>query len=134
MIKIREEGLVFKYSRSGGPGGQNVNKVNTRVTVFFDVAGARGFSDSQKRRILKRLATRANKNGVVRVVSQRYRTQRANREAAVERLGELLGEALKKKAVRKKTKVPEYARQKRLEEKKRRSLLKRQRAEKDFEF
>ncbi len=134
MIEIREEGLVFKYSRSGGPGGQNVNKVNTRVTVFFDVVGASGFSDSQKRRILKQLATRANKNGVVRVVSQRYRTQRANREAAVERLGELLGEALKKKAVRKKTKVPEYARQKRLEEKKRRSLLKRQRAAKDFEF
>lgn len=134
MIEIKEEELVFKYSRSGGPGGQNVNKVNTRVTVFFDVAGARGFSDRQKRQILKRLATRANKNGVVRVVSQRYRTQRTNREAAVERLGELLGEALKKKAVRKKTKVPEYARQKRLEEKKRRSLLKRQRAEKDFEF
>ncbi len=134
MIEIREEGLVFKYYRSVGPGGQNVNKVNTRVTDFFDVAGARGFSDSQKRRILKRLATRANKNGVVRVVSQRYRTQRANREAVVERLGELLGEALKKKVVRKKTKVPEYARQKRLEEKKRRSLLKRQRAERDFEF
>ncbi len=134
MIEIKEEELVFKYSRSGGPGGQNVNKVNTRVTVFFDVAGARGFSDSQKRLILKRLVTRANKHGVVRVVSQRYRTQKANREAAVERLGELLGEALKKRAVRKKTKVPEYARQKRLEEKKRRSLLKRQRAEKDFEF
>lgn len=134
MIEIKKEELVFKYSRSGGPGGQNVNKVNTRVTVFFDVAGASGFSDSQKRRILKRLATRANKNGIVRVVSQRYRTQKANREAAVERLGELLGEALKKKAVRKKTKVPEYARQKRLEEKKRRSLLKRQRAAKDFEF
>ena len=134
MIEIKEEELVFKYSRSGGPGGQNVNKVNTRVTVFFDVAGASSFSDSQKRQILKRLATRANKNGVVRVVSQRYRTQKANREAAVERLGELLGEALKKRAVRKKTKVPEYARQKRLEEKKRRSLLKRQRAAKDFEF
>ncbi len=127
MIEIKEEELVFKYSRSGGPGGQNVNKVNTRVTVFFDVAGARGFSDGQKRRILKRLATRANKNGVVRVVSQRYRTQKANRSAAVERLGELLREALKKRSVRKKTVVPERAKQKRLEEKKRRSMLKKQR-------
>jgi len=134
MFEIEEEKLVFKFSRSGGPGGQNVNKVNTRVTVLFDVAGARGFSDSQKRRILKRLATRANKDGVIRVVSQKYRTQKANREAAVERLGELLRGALKKKAVRKKTAIPEYARQKRLEEKKRRSLLKRRRAEKDFEF
>jgi len=126
MFEIEEEKLVFKFSRS--------NKVNTRVTVLFDVAGARGFSDSQKRRILKRLATRANKDGVIRVVSQKYRTQKANREAAVERLGELLRGALKKKAVRKKTAIPEYARQKRLEEKKRRSLLKMQRAEKDFEF
>jgi len=140
MIEIRddificEDSLVFKFSRSGGPGGQNVNKVNTRVTVFFDVANCDIFSDNEKRRILKRLATRANKNGVIRVVSQRHRTQKANRQAAVERLGELLREALKKKAVRKKTAVPERAKQKRLEEKKRRSILKRQRAEKDFEF
>lgn len=134
MIGIDKEKLVFKFSRSGGPGGQNVNKVNTRVTVLFDVAGAQGFSDGQKKRILKQLATRANKDGVIRVVSQKYRTQKANREAAVERLGELLRGALKKKAVRKKTKVPEYARQKRVEEKKRRSLLKKQRAEKSFEF
>ncbi len=104
------------------------------MTVLFDVAGAQGFSDGQKKRILKQLATRANKDGVIRVVSQKYRTQKANREAAVERLGELLRGALKKKAVRKKTKVPEYARQKRVEEKKRRSLLKKQRAEKSFEF
>ena len=133
MIEIEEEKLVFKFSRSSGPGGQNVNKVNTRVTVFFDVANCESFSDSQKKRILKRLATRANKYGVIRVVSQRYRTQRANRQAVVERLGELLRGALKKKAVRKKTAVPEYARRKRLEEKKRRSALKRQRAEKTFE-
>ena len=133
-IFISDDEFIFKASRSSGPGGQNVNKVSTRVTLLFDVAGCDRFSDSQKRRILKRLKTRANKDGVIRVVSQRYRTQKANREAAVERLGELLGEALKKRAVRKKTKVPEYARQKRLEEKKRRSLLKRQRAERDFEF
>jgi len=127
MIEIPQENLVFKFSRSGGPGGQNVNKVNTRVTLFFDVAGCESFSDGQKQLILRRLATRANKDGVIRVVSQRYRTQRANREAAVERLGELLREALKKRAVRKKTKVPKYAREKRLEEKKRRSMLKKQR-------
>lgn len=133
-IVIPEEELTFKFSRSGGPGGQNVNKVNTRVTLLFDAANATSFSDAEKKRILKRLATRANKQGIVRVVSQRYRTQKANREATIERLGELLRGALKKKAMRKKTAVPEHARQKRLEEKRRRSLLKRQRAEKNFEF
>jgi ribosome-associated protein len=133
-IFISEEELVFKFSRSGGPGGQKVNKVNTRVTVLFDVAGTKSFSDLQKKRILKRLASRADKDGVIRVVSQRYRTQKANRRAAVERLEELLREALKKKTVRKKTKVPEAVKRRRLEEKKRRSLLKKQRAERGFEI
>ena len=136
MIEIKEgifiskNELVFRFSRSGGPGGQNVNKVNTRVTLFFDVANATSFSDVQKKRILSRLATRADKNGVIRVVSQKYRTQKANRRVAVERLVELLKEALKKKTVRKETKVPQWVRRRRLEEKKRRSMLKQQRAKK----
>jgi ribosome-associated protein len=133
-IFIDEGQLIFKTSRSGGPGGQNVNKVNTRVTLFFDVAGCEGFSDMQKRRILSNMSTRADKNGIIRVVSQKYRTQKANRRSAVGRLQELLRGALKTKTIRKKTKVPERARLRRLEEKKRRSMLKRQRAEKDFEF
>ncbi|MDD5327694.1 MAG: alternative ribosome rescue aminoacyl-tRNA hydrolase ArfB [Phycisphaerae bacterium] len=133
-ISISEDELVFKFSRGGGPGGQNVNKVNTRVTVLFDAANSRSFSDEQKKLILKALANRADKNSVIRVVSQRHRTQKANRNAAVERLEELLTGALKKKKVRKKTKVPQAARRKRLEIKKRRGLLKKQRAEKSFEF
>ena len=136
-IEISEESIVFKFSRSGGPGGQSVNKVNTRVTALFDVANCESFSDEQKKRILTRLSTRANKDGVIRVVSQKYRTQKANRKVAVERLGELLREALKRKPVRKKTKVPERVRQRRLEEKKRRSMLKRRRTKRilaeDFE-
>ena len=105
-ICICEKGIVFKFSRSSGPGGQNVNKVNTRVTVFFDVARCKRYSDEQKKRILKRLATRASKDGVIRVVSQKYRTQKANRQAATERLIELLGEVLKKRKTRKKSSVP----------------------------
>lgn len=130
---ISDSELIFKFSRGGGPGGQNVNKVNTRVTVFFDAANSKSFSDEQKEQILKKLASRADKNGVIRVVSQQYRTQKANRRAAVERLKELLREALKKKKIRKKTRVPEAVKRKRLEKKRRRGLLKRQRAECNFE-
>ena len=129
---INEDELVFKVSRSSGPGGQNVNKVNTRVTLFFDVANCGILSDWQKQRILTRLATRADKKGVLRVVSQKFRTQGANRRVAVERLQELLSDALKTRPIRKKSKVSYAAKQRRLEEKKRRSLLKRQRSAKNL--
>jgi ribosome-associated protein len=131
-IFICEDELIFKASRSGGPGGQNVNKVNTRITLLFDVANCESFSDVQKRRILSRLSTRADKNGLIRVASQRFRTQKANRRAAVERLQQLLAEALKTRPVRKKTRIPYAAKKRRLEEKRRRSLLKQQRAKRNL--
>ncbi len=131
-ISIRDDELIFKASRSGGPGGQNVNKVNTRITLFFDVSNCESFSDVQKRRILSCLSTRADKNGLIRVASQRFRTQKANRRAAVERLQQLLAEALKTRPVRKKTKVSYAVKQRRLEEKRRRSLLKQQRAKRNL--
>jgi len=129
-IFISEDELIFKASRSGGPGGQNVNKVNTRVTLLFDMANCDSFSDVQKQQILKRLATRAGKTGVIRVVSRKFRTQKANRTAAVERLCQLLREALKTQPVRKQTTLPQWACQRRLEQKKQRSLVKQQRAKK----
>ena len=134
MIKIKEgisisgDELYFTASRSSGPGGQNVNKVSTRVTVLFSVTDCESFSDEEKLQILKRLATRINKEGVLRIVSQRFRTQKANREAATGRLIELLKCALEKKPVRKKTKVPLRVKQRRLENKKKRGMLKRQRS------
>lgn len=130
MVEIPQDRLLFKYSRSAAPGGQNVNKVNTKVAVFFDVVNYDVFSDGEKKRILARLTTRANKNGVIHVVSQRFRTQRANRAAAVERLQRLLTEALKTSPIRRKTIAPEHIKKKRLEEKRQHSLLKRQRAKK----
>ena len=127
-ISIDEEKLWFKLSRSSGPGGQNVNKVSTRVTVFFDLAGSQAFSDIQKRRIFKKLAGRIDKHGVVRVSSQKFRTQKANKRKAIERLCKLLTEALQTKKPRKRTRTPRYAVEKRLQDKKQRSLLKQQRS------
>jgi ribosome-associated protein len=88
----------------------------------------------QKRQILTRLSTRADKSGVLRVVSQRFRTQKANRNAALERLVELLADALRVRPVRKETRVPQRAHRKRLEDKRRRSRLKQLRSDKDFEL
>jgi len=125
---VSEDELTFKVSRSGGPGGQNVNKVNTRVTLFLDVAGSANLTEAQKRRLRTELSTRMDKHGVLRVVSQKHRTQEANRRAALERLRELMAEALKPQPVRKKTRLPAGAREKRLREKKRRGQLKQQRS------
>ena len=126
-IPIPEGELVFKASRSSGPGGQNVNKLNTRVTVLLDVAGSPSLSDQQKRQVLSRLASRIDKEGVLHVVAQKHRSQEANRRAAVERLQQLVQEALAPAPVRKKTTAPVAARERRLQEKKRRSDRKQQR-------
>jgi ribosome-associated protein len=124
---IPESELVFRASRSSGPGGQNVNKLNTRVTVLFNVAGSPSLSAEQKQQVRSRLAGRIDKEGVLHVVSQKHRSQEANRRAAVERLQQLVQEALRPVPVRRKTKVPTAARERRLREKKQRSDRKRQR-------
>ena len=128
MMEINEEDLSYSASRSGGPGGQHVNKVNTRIMLWFDLERSTQFSASQKARLREKLSTRLDKLGRLRVASQRHRTQHANREAALARLQALLEEALKEPAVRIRTRVPRSVARKRLEEKRQRSVVKRQRA------
>ena len=124
-VSISDDDIDFTAARSSGPGGQNVNKVNTRVTVLLDVYRCTGLSGEEKQVVLERLATRINKEGVLRVVSQRHRTQKENRKAATARLVELLRGALKKEKKRKRTRIPAGERMRRLENKKRRGDIKR---------
>jgi len=127
-LSIPDEEVAFATSRSGGPGGQNVNKLETRVTLRFDLAGSASLSEEQKARLRERLATRITKAGILQVSAQRHRTQAANREAAVERFAELLRESLREEAPRKKTRPSRAAKARRLEAKRRHSQRKRERA------
>jgi ribosome-associated protein len=128
-LSIPEHEITFSASRSSGPGGQHVNKVSSRITLYFDVAASPSLSEAQKQRILRHLATRISKDGVLRVAAQQHRSQAANRKVAIERFADLLCNALAPVAPRRQTEVPEAARQRRLETKKHRAQLKRQRTQ-----
>ncbi len=123
-VAIKDGELRFEFSRSSGPGGQNVNKVETKVRLLFDVRNSSSLTADQRDRIEERLATRITKNHVLHVTSQRHRSREANRRAAVERFTELLDEALAEEGPRVASKVPKAQRKRRLESKRRRSQKK----------
>jgi ribosome-associated protein len=130
QITIPDSEVTFTTARSSGPGGQHVNKVSSRVTLHFNVVLSQSFSADQKQRLLARLQTRINKEGVLRVVAQKYRSQAANRQAAVDRFVTLVQEALTPRQPRLQTRPPTVTKERRLQEKRQRSQLKQQRTAK----
>ncbi len=119
--------LQFLFSRSGGPGGQNVNKVESRVELLFDVVNSAGLTQVQKFLILSRLRRRIDAAGRLRIVVQDSRSQWTNRETAVERFAEILRGALVTPKARKPTKTTAGGRVRRIEAKKKRGAVKKMR-------
>jgi ribosome-associated protein len=119
--------LDYRATRSGGPGGQHVNTSSTRIEVWWDVRSSPALSEEQRARLLERLSSRLDGEGRLRVVASESRSQLRNREAATERLRTLVASALVERKPRKRTKPTRAAKAARLEAKRRRSALKRER-------
>ena len=117
--------LEFRASRSSGPGGQGVNTTDSRVELRFDVAGSPSLPAEAKELALRRLGPRLDSGGVLRVVAQAQRSQLANRRAATERFAELMSAALFAPRTRRPTRPSRAATARRVEDKRRRSGVKR---------
>ena len=123
-VEIPETELEFIASRSGGPGGQNVNKVSSRITLRFDLDRTTALTAEQRERVRKKLSSRISKEGVLQISSQRTRSQDFNREDAVARFVELVRAALREEKARVKTRASRSSREERLKKKRIRTTVK----------
>jgi ribosome-associated protein len=119
--------LTYRASRSGGPGGQHVNTSSTRVELAWNVESSPSLTDAQRALLKEKLANRINAEGELLLVAGSSRSQYQNKEEVTERFVELLREALHVPKPRRKTRPPRAAKEERLQEKKRRSEVKKMR-------
>ena len=123
MLDVSSE-IKLQTTRSGGKGGQNVNKVETAVSAYFPVEISQILRQEQKAVIKQKLSHRINAEGELMVKAQTYRTQLENKEEAIRKINELVNAAIKKKKMRIATKPSKISKEKRLEEKKRAAGIK----------
>ena len=116
--------LSFKTSRSSGKGGQNVNKVSSKVELNFDVVNSALLDQEQKQKILMRLANRINKENILQIIVQSDRSQLRNKESAIEKFQELILNCFIEKKKRIRSKTPRSVKEKRLKSKKKRGEIK----------
>lgn len=117
-VRIPRDELSFAFSRSGGKGGQNVNKVETKVELRFDVVGSRALRPELKARLMAKLGSRIDADGTLRIVADEARTQLANRVIAVERFQALVAAALRPVKKRRATKPTRSSQERRMTSKK----------------
>ena len=126
-LSIDEGDIQEEFIRASGPGGQNVNKVATAVQLRFDVSGSPSLPDEVRARLTRLAGRRITKEGVLIIRAHRFRTQEQNRRDALERLIGLIRNAAEKPRYRRKTKPTPASKERRLEAKQRRSMVKKQR-------
>lgn len=124
MSRIPEDELEFRFFRSGGPGGQNVNKVSTSVQMRFDVKNSPSLTDPVKERLMKLAGSRLTLDGVIVITAVRFRTQERNKADAVARLDEMVAEASIRPVYRVPTRPTRASKERRLKGKSTRSTIK----------
>jgi ribosome-associated protein len=131
LLTIPRAELAFRASRAGGPGGQHVNTSSTRVELLWDLTRSTAIDDATRARLLAKLQSRLDAEGMVRVVASDRRSQGQNRDAAAERLAQIVRQALIVPKKRRRTRPTAASREQRLADKRRRGTRKRDRRRND---